>query len=180
MLQQRNQPANPVVGTNNVILSQAQFEELLVAATRAVQSVGSNSKTVTKFALTSALVHLDSPIDFSTSKGNKLNKAAIEALPLKFDMDPITIHAFNKVLMDRCIASGWNSSTADELIISTQEGHRNLIKDFGRISLEEVKAHCATYIQDETRQAQHQYQLYQCLMNSLTETARFKIVKESH
>ena len=84
-------------------------------------------------------------------------------------MESITTNAFDKVLMDRCKASGWISSIADVLIITTQEGHCNLVKDFGRISLEEVEAHCATYIQDETRQAQNQYQLYQCLMNSLTE-----------
>ena len=84
-------------------------------------------------------------------------------------MESITTNTFNKVLMDRCKASGWDSSIVNLLIITTQEGHRNLVKDFGRISLEEVAAHCATYIQDETRQAQNQYQLYQCLMNSLTE-----------
>ena len=38
MSKQRNQPANSAVGTNNTILSQAQFEELLAAATRAGQS----------------------------------------------------------------------------------------------------------------------------------------------
>ena len=101
--------------------------------------------------MTSALVNLDSLIDFATSEGNKLNKPTIEALPLKFDMESIIIFAFNEVLMDRCKASGWNSSTADVLMISNQERHRNLIKDFGRISLEEVKAHYATNIWDETR-----------------------------
>ena len=43
-----------------------------------------------------------------------------------------------------------------------------------------MRAHYATYIQDETNHAQYQYQLYQCLMNSLKETARSKIVKEIH
>ena len=85
--------------------------------------------------MTPALVNLDSPIDFSTNDGIKLNKVAMKALPPKFDMESITITAFNEVLRDRYKASGWILSTADVLMISTQEGHRNLIKDFSRISL---------------------------------------------
>ena len=61
-----------------------------------------------------------------------------------------------------------------------QHRDRNLIKDFGRVLLKDIKSHCSTYIQTQTREAQHQYQLYQCLMNLLTEKVRLKIVKESH
>ena len=79
------------------------------------------------------------------------SKAAIEALPLKFDIESITINVFNEVLMDRCEVSEWSLSISDVLTITTQDGLRNLIKDYGRIYLEEVNAHYATYIQNETR-----------------------------
>ena len=72
MSQRRNQPSDPTVGTNNIILSQAQFKELLATATRAGQHTDSNSNTVTKFALTPALVNIDSPIVFLSSDGNEL------------------------------------------------------------------------------------------------------------
>ena len=79
-----------------------------------------------------------------------------------------------------CAASGWNSTWTDVLTIPTSAEDHKLIKDFGYISLEDIKSHCATYIQTQKRKAQHQYQLYQSLMILLTKKTRLKIVKESH
>ena len=46
--------------------------------------------------------------------------------------------------------------------------------------MDEIKQYVATYINEETRKAQHQCQVYQCIMNSLTDTARSRIVKKSN
>ena len=45
--------------------------------------------------------------------------------------------------------------------------------------MKEVKTHWASYINDQTSQAQHQNQMYQCLMKSLSDTARLCIESES-
>ena len=166
--------------TNTVTLTQEQFRQLLEAASgnRApVAPIANNNAPA--FSLSPALVNMNAPIDFSTSEGTKLNKEAIKSLPIKFDVESRSINTFNEVLLDRCSTTGWNDHMADILTISTSTGDRNLIRDFGRITMEEVRNHCTTYINQQTRQAQHQYQMYQCLMNSLTDAGRLKIVTES-
>ena len=80
--------------------------------------------------------------------------------------------------MDRCITSGWNSSTADILTVHVQNERYNLIEDYGQLSMEDIRTYCAGYINDQTRKAQHQFQMYQCLMASLTDAGRLKIVTE--
>ena len=82
------------------------------------------------------------------------------------------------MLWDRCGSTGWNKGTADT--IPTSNGDLNLIKDFGQISMKKIKQHVATYINEETRKVQHQYQMYQCIMNSLKVTARLRIIMKSN
>ena len=65
-------------------------------------------------------------------------------------MESITINIFNKELINRCFASGWNSNLADILTISTSEENQSLIKDFGRISLEDIKMQCTIYLHTKT------------------------------
>ena len=72
--------------------------------------------------MTLALLNLDFPIIFSIIKGNKLNKAAIEALSLKLDMESTLINEFNEVLTDRCKASGCYLSVVEVIDITTQKG----------------------------------------------------------
>ena len=121
---------------------------------------------------------MTTPIDFTTSEGNKLNKASVAALPYKFDVESQSINTFNEILMDRCITSGWNNPAADILNINVDGEELNLIEDYGQLTMENIRAHCATYISNPTRQAQHQFQMYQCLMASLTDAGRLKIVTE--
>ena len=53
-------------------------------------------------------------------------------------MEYIAINAFNKVLMDRCTTFGWILNLADMFTITTSRQDQNLIKDFGRISIEDI------------------------------------------
>ena len=132
------------------------------------------------FALTPALVDTQSLIDYRTTDGKKLFKTAIESLPIKFDMESSSINTFNELLHDKSIASGWTNSNADILMIPDSNGNiRNLIREFGRLTVEEVRTHCSTYIRTRTRLVQHDYQMYECLMNSLTESARAKITSRT-
>ena len=174
---------NPSPNTGNILLTEAQFQQLLQAVQRSSSTIPTSTaqtSTMAPFALSLALINLSKPIDFSTSEGAKLNKSAIENLSLKFDLKSASINAFNEVLLDRCGSTGWNKGDVDILTIPTLNGDLNLIKDFGQVSMDEIKQHVATYTNEETRKAQHQYQMYQCIMNSLTDTARLKIVKESN
>ena len=131
------------------------------------------------FALTPALVNMTGPINFSTSEGAKLNKTAVAALPLMFDVESGSINTFNEILMDKCLTSGWNHADADILTIPVGNENRNLIQDYGNITMDQIRNHCQGYVLNHTRQAQHQFQLYQCLMASLTDKGRLKIASET-
>ena len=173
-------PQAPAAAAAPVVLTHGQFMELLEAARRAdapqvnVADAGNN----VPFALTPSLVNMTQPIDFSTSEGAKLNKTAVSALPFMFDVESGSINTFNEILMDRCITCGWNNGRADILTIPVDGENRNLIEDYGNISIDDIRIHCQGYVLNHTRQAQHQFQMYQCLMASLTDKGRLKIVSE--
>ena len=181
-------PEAPSGNTAPVVLTHEQFMELLEAARRApeppanVAVGGTGAGTAdddVPFALTPALVNMTHPIDFSTSEGAKLNKTAVSALPFMFDVESGSINTFNEILMDRCITCGWNHEQADILTVPVDGESRNLIEDYGNISIDEIRTHCQGYVLNRTRQAQHQFQMYQCLMASLTDKGRLKIVSEA-
>ena len=110
MSQRRSQVGqNPAPNTGNVVLTEIQFQQLLQAVKRSSSSISittTQTSTAAPFGLSSAKINLSKLIDFSTSEGAKLNKTAIENLPLKFDLESATINAFNEVLLDRCESTG--------------------------------------------------------------------------
>ena len=132
-----------------------------------------------QFALTPALVNPDRPIDYSSASGAKIFKSSTSSLPIKFDLEPKSINTFNEVLKDRCTSAAWDNP--GNSIISIQIGFRtlNMIDHYGEITLDDVRRECATYVRLPTRRSQHSYQMYECIMNSLTDTARIKITPDA-
>ena len=132
-----------------------------------------------QFALTPALINPDRPIDYSTASGAKIFKSSTASLPIKFDLEPKSINTFNEVLKDRCTSAAWDNPGSS--IITIQVGVRtlNVIDHYGEISLDEVRRECATYVTLQTRKSQHSYQMYECFMNSLTDTVRIKITPDA-
>ena len=102
-----NEGYPPVNVPNTVTLTQEQLRQLLEAASgnRApVAPIANNNPPA--FSLSPALVNINTPIDFSTTEGTKLNKEAIKSLPLNFDVESKSTNAFNEVLLDRCSTMG--------------------------------------------------------------------------
>ena len=134
---------------------------------------------VVQFALTPALINPDQPIDYSTSNGAKIFKSSTASLPIKFDLEPKSINTFNEVLKDRCTNAAWDNP--GNSIITMQVGARvlNVIDHYGEISLEDVRQECERYIRLPSRRSQHSYQMYECIMNSLTDSARIKITPDA-
>jgi hypothetical protein len=56
---------------------------------------------------------------------------------------------------------------------------RNILKDYGILTIENVQAHSNTYLALQGRSAQNNMQLYNCLVHSLTETGQNKIMHET-
>lgn len=132
-----------------------------------------------QFALSPALIETAQPIDYGSSSGAKIFKNSTSPLPVKFDMEPESIFTFNDVLKDRCVSAAWSTPLADILTIPVDGIHLNLIDNYGEITQQQVRDHCATYVHQQSRRSQHSYQMYECLVNSLTESARVKIAPDS-
>jgi len=60
--------------------------------------------------------------------------------------------------------------------LKPEEDLINLIHNYGWLTLNQVRAHAETYIDQEERAAKDTTQLYHCLMNSLTREAKAKVM----
>jgi hypothetical protein len=130
-----------------------------------------------QFALAPALAN-EGLIDYATPEGAKLYRAGIEKLPGDpFNCEPHGIKVFLSTLEDRATICGWmhilmipeDANEPDEALLS-------LLQNYGRLTLGQVRAHAAIYIDQEDRMAQDNAQLYHCLMNSLTKEAKAKVM----
>ena len=129
---------------------------------------------VPNFALAPALVGAD-VIDYSTSAGTKIYKSACEPLPHTFDCSPAGLKVFLADIRDRAITTGWQNIIEIPTDPDDEDVLADLCESYGLISLEQVRAHAATYVNAQTRAAQNSMQLYQCIMTSLTVEGKAKV-----
>jgi hypothetical protein len=132
------------------------------------------------FALSPALVGGNAFIDYSTSEGQKLYSKATARLSedTLYDCEPDTLEVMLKEVSTRAEEMGWNDILdIPKDIMDFPNGEEiNLIKQHGMLSLEQVQAHARAYVANESRAAQESIQLYHCLMNSLSQTGKSKII----
>jgi len=132
------------------------------------------------FALTPGQYRPDDFIDYGSAQGLKLWNAATEPLPEEFDGTSNTVKIFCELLTQRATEAGWHSGTGNILTIPDSNGiQRNLITNYGQLTLQDVQNHVDSYIQLQTRKAQNAVQMFKCISSSLTEDARLKIVAET-
>jgi hypothetical protein len=82
--------------------------------------------------------------------------------------------------MQRASESAWDATGADILNIPDSNGTRcNAISEYGLLSAQNIRDHASTYHTRQTRQAQNGIQMGQCLINSMNESGKLKIMKES-
>ena len=127
------------------------------------------------FALAPALVE-DGVIDYSTRTGAKLYETAVEALNIEFDCQPGNLKVFLEKVKNRAMATGWNDILNVPTDLAEPDQTINLISEYGLLSLEQVRAHAETYVNAAVRAAQDSFQLYMCLMKTLTKEAQAKIM----
>ena len=66
------------------------------------------------------------------------------------------------------------------MMISNSAGTpRNLITEYGRLNMKDIETDIQHFIRQQTRQAHNSVQIFQCLTNSMKESAHLKIVAES-
>ena len=90
----------------------------------------------------------------------KINNAAIVPLSTKFDGTAQNVHMFLKNVKECGQSFGWDNI----LTIPDEDGKtRNLIDQYGLITLNSIRAHAATYEATQDRNAQNVTQMYMFL-----------------
>ena len=64
------------------------------------------------------------------------------------------------------------------MIADSNRTTRNLITEYGRLTVEDIETNIQQLIRQQTRQSQNSVQLFHCLTNYMTEAAHLKIVAE--
>jgi hypothetical protein len=130
----------------------------------------------TTIALTPARISRN-PIDYGTKTGATLWDRAIKTIygdPKNFyNLDPGTLLNFLDAIDRRAKECGWDlfaivhtAATATTPVI-----HKNLLTEYGDLTIEQVKAHATTLRGTLTRSTQEDSQLFSCLNNSLSNEA---------
>ena len=122
------------------------------------------------FALTPGRFQSDKVIDYSTESGRKLYKGATEPLKSLHDLSAENLRDFMNLLEQRAKIYDWV-----DILDIPDEGNQtyiHMLKQYGSISLKDVREHAKTYIGTETRAAQDSQQLADCIINSITVEAR--------
>ena len=114
------------------------------------------------------------------SQGLKLWYAATDLLPEEFNGTSDTVKVFSELLMQHATEAGWHAGDGNILSIPDSNGTiRNLITNYGQLTLENVQAHVDMYIQQQNHHAQNSVQMFKCISSSITEAAHLKIIMET-
>jgi len=130
---------------------------------------------VANFALSPARANPNDFLDYTTTNGSKIFKQASAPLDFKFDCEESSVQTFIETLRDRATSSGWESPNADIMTVN----NINLLDSYGVVTLQQSQTHVSTYIDQPTRTAQNSYQMYLCIMSSLTDEDRAKLLTRS-
>jgi len=97
--------------------------------------------------------------------GRKLFKGTTEPLKNLHDLSAENLRDFLQLLAQRANSYDWNDIL--EIPDDEQEEFIHLLKQYGSITLKQVKEHAETYINTNSRAAQDSQQLANCILNSL-------------
>ena len=123
-----------------------------------------------EFALTPGQIQSNNIIDYSTEVGRKLYKGATEPLKTAHDLSADNLRDFLKLLEQRADIYDWN--TILEIPDEQEEEYTHMLRQYGSVTMEQVKNHARTYVNVQCRAAQDSQQLADCILNSLTVEAR--------
>ena len=127
------------------------------------------------FALTPAQAQHD-VIDLSSSTGIKLYKQIVSPLTVPFDGSPKKLVTFLSSVSDKATTSGWGAllTVNNQALVNPED--RNLISQHRMLTIENVRAKAMTYVGQQTRMAQDARWMFEFLKDSLTESARMRVM----
>jgi len=127
------------------------------------------------FALSPALNN-QGPIDYATPEGIKLWRGAIKPLAKElFTLKPHRFKLFLSTLTKQTMVYSWENilNIPFDAAALGRLTH-SLLTHYGQVTLQQVKAHTATYINMQTRVAQNNLLLYTCLAASIAPETKAK------
>lgn len=119
-------------------------------------------------------------IDYTTKAGASLYRSATQKVSEElYDCSPDDFYQFIQKVKTRAEEFGW-TETGRILYCPIDETpgaeHVNLLDEFGQVALSTITTHEATVINTQTRKAQDDRLLYECLGNSLSADGEKKIL----
>ena len=128
-----------------------------------------------QFALSPALANIGI-LDYNTAEGSNIYKQAVKPLKDEFDCTPGGLNVLLAQLKDRASAYGWTRILNIPPNMNAPITTINIIDGYGQLTLAQVRTHAATYVNQESRQAQDSSQMYLCLMSTLTSKGKNQIM----
>lgn len=116
-------------------------------------------------------------LDFTESSACKVYYKAITPLERLYDGKPESIAVFLASVTDRSRRFGWSTLLTVPDATATD---RNLITEYGLVTMAEVRAKALTYSGQQTREAQNSDMLYHFLMESLAVTFKAEVLLYSN
>ena len=117
-------------------------------------------------------------LDYEKKEEYYIYKAATYKLSDElYDCDPEGFYQFLKILKLRADAFGWIDAKGI-CMIPIKKGSKdikNLLEDYGLLSLDRVREHAATFYEKDSRSGQDDRMLFECLFASLTTEGTTKL-----
>lgn len=116
-------------------------------------------------------------LDYSTPLGIKVYQSGVDPInrDQPFDCEPLKLRAFLTGLKGRATSMGWSNILDIPVNEEGEENKVDLTQKYGERTINQIKEHVEPYLFLEDRKAQDSAQLYNCLMQSLTNEGLAKI-----
>ena len=133
------------------------------------------------FALTPAQ-HFDGLLDFDEKSHRSVYAAATNKLHIDpFDCEQSQLVDFMSALSKKAHDFGWLERVMKipkSLPEDANTEYVNLLTNRAQISIETVKAYDLSYVDHQTRERQDMQCIYTCIMDSLSQEGRLKVITE--
>ena len=167
-----------------------QGNQALVAALQAAAPAGGAPApnlpqpppAAVQFAEAPALANVDALIDYSTKQGVAIFDAGCAPLPTKYNLGQAGLVVFVRELQDRARTQGWSAGAQNITRYINTEGHEvDIISAYGLIDQQTLKTQTDLFVlphgpESDTRKSQNNAQMWRCLMATLTDDAKAKVI----
>ena len=132
------------------------------------------------FGLTPGLTANDAPLDYLSKVGYSRFKSGTEKLEEElYDCSPDGFFQFMQSIRTRAEEFGWSAAPNGILWVAPDNNPGtqavNMLDEYGILSLERITEHEQTYLDTQTRRAQDDRMLYECLLNSISIEGKAKV-----